>query len=362
MARKFTLISFFLCFLSSFHSSAFAGVTDTIHAEWSSYSPPSGYSVAGYNLYQEGELACQAYGATSTSMDCEVSLNSNTTSFTLAVLFTDGSESPQSSPFYFTIQNVHIETGVVDITNQWNYITFEQTFNDPIVIVGPPTFNGPNPCVVRVRNISSSGFAVKLSEWDYLDGWHTTESVTYLVMERGSMVLPDGSMVQAGSFSGGISFKNIPFNKLFQTAPVVTTTIVSENGTDTIAGRINNITTSGFNYGFQEQELNPQYHVSETVNYIAWEPGEGTIDSLQYKVATTGNVINNYWHTVASGNFLNNPPFILTDTQTTNGMDPYSLRTQYTEQGFKVFLQEEQSQDEETEHVNENVGYIQLSQ
>ena len=131
---------------------------------------------------------------------------------------------------------------------------------------------------------------------------------------------------------------------------------------DTIAGRINKITTSGFNYGFQEQELNPQYHVSETVNFIAWEPGEGTIDSLQYKVATTGNVINQYWHTVASGNFLNNPPFIVTDKQTTYGGDPCSLRTQYTNQGLNVFLQEEKSQDEEIEHVKENVGYIQLSQ
>ena len=73
------------------------------------------------------------------------------------------------------------------------------------------------------------------------------------------------------------------FSGLFNTIPVVLTTIASENEIDTISSRTSKISTASFAYYFKEQEKNKNQHVKETVHYIAWEPGQGTIGTLRYE-------------------------------------------------------------------------------
>ena len=56
---------------------------------------------------------------------------------------------------------------------------------------------------VRVHtndNLSIRGFDICIQEWNYLDEWHTLETVGHIVMERGSYILEDGTLVEAHSF------------------------------------------------------------------------------------------------------------------------------------------------------------------
>ena len=161
------------------------------------------------------------------------------------------------------------------------------TFKNPVVIVGPAGFNDAAPGVIRLRNVDATGFDIKFAEWDYLDGTHPEETVSYIVMEKGRTTLPDGSIVEAGTFTGAPTNQNIRYSAPFNKIPVVITTIASDNETDTISGRLSKITTSSFAYYFKEQEKNKNVHVKETVNFIAWEPGMGTIGTLQFEVAKT---------------------------------------------------------------------------
>jgi len=361
MVHKILFFPLIFCFFFLL-SPALAETTQTIHAEWSQYTPPTGYSVSSYNLYKEGELTCQSFSASATSIDCQVTISAYTTSFTLSVSFTNGSESPQSAPFTFTIHGSNIEVGEVEADHQWQHVSFEQSFSNPIVIAGPPTYYGSNPCVIRLRNVSSSGFDVKISEWNYLDGTHKKESINYLVAEKGSTILADGSRLEAGSFSSGIPLTKISYSSTFSVKPVVISTISSNNESATITGRIRNTSKSGFEYRLQEQESNKQNHVNEIINYIAWEPGEGNIDGFSYKVSATANTVTHSWYTVESGNFLNNRPFFLADAQTTNEGDPCGLRARFNAKGIQVFLQEEKSRDSETKHSQETVGYITIDQ
>ena len=154
------------------------------------------------------------------------------------------------------------------------------TFTEPVVIAGPPSFGDSQPCVIRVRNVTPEGFETRLAEWDYLDGTHQAETVSYLVMDKGHTTLPDGTIVEAGSFAGTPTNQNVRFSGLFNTIPVVLTTIASENEIDTISGRTSKITTVSFAYSFREQEKNKNQHVKETVHYIAWEPGQGMTGSM----------------------------------------------------------------------------------
>ena len=292
----------FICCLPAFASAA---TTCSIHAEWTRYTPPSGYTVSGYRLYQEGQLACQTSNSTATAIDCQVTLNTNTTNFTLATAFTDGSESPRSAPFAFSLPNTtqtntpptaafavsstsgkaplnitfngssssdsngtitsynwsfgdgssatgqsathaystpgtfsatlsvtdnqgatstasrtitvqadsqpaatNLETGDVLVSSAWARVSFESAFTNPIVIAGPPKSNNSDPCVVRIRNVTQTGFDIRLTEWNYLDGTHPAETVRYLVMEKGRTTLPDGSISRSRQLYRHHQFQN----------------------------------------------------------------------------------------------------------------------------------------------------------
>lgn len=64
-----------------------------------------------------------------------------------------------------------------------------------------------------------------MQEWSYLDGPHTTETVSFMVVESGAHQLPDKSWVVAGKSDAGSKWKRINFKKEFdrKEKPVVFT-------------------------------------------------------------------------------------------------------------------------------------------
>lgn len=73
-----------------------------VHIEWG-YTPPSAPAVTGFQLYQEGVRSCLWPGAETTAGDCTVELSKRSTTYTLTATFADGTESPHSAPFVFTL-------------------------------------------------------------------------------------------------------------------------------------------------------------------------------------------------------------------------------------------------------------------
>ncbi len=100
-------------------------------------------------------------------------------------------------------QSVIGEAGVVTQSQkgsgQWHGVTFATALDDPSVVMGGLTGNGAQPYTVRVRNITDTGFEYQIDEWDYLDGNHTKESISWLAIESGSHVLSDGRVISAGN-------------------------------------------------------------------------------------------------------------------------------------------------------------------
>lgn len=254
---------------------------------------------------------------------------------------------------------LNIELGEVAVGSTWVRVPLNSSIQNPIVIAGPPSINNLEPCVVHLRNVTQTSFEIKLDEWNYQDGVHPAETISYLVMEKGRHILPDGSSVEAGNFEGTTKYATIGFSKPFTRVPVVMTTIASANKPDTIAGRMKNIGTSGFAYAFREQERNVNIHGLETVNYIAWEPGAGTIGSVQFEVAKTTETITNIWSNRSFTKPFPQPPILLADMQTINDTDPSALRVQkIAATGFQVSVQEETSKTKDITHGAESVGYL----
>lgn len=79
--------------------------------------------------------------------------------------------------------------------NKWNNISISNTihFSDPVVFANVITNNGSEPCHVRIKDVGINGygncvFKLALEEWhrDNSDQAHTTETVNWVVLEKGT--------------------------------------------------------------------------------------------------------------------------------------------------------------------------------
>ncbi|MBK9016574.1 MAG: hypothetical protein IPM82_22250 [Saprospiraceae bacterium] len=75
------------------------------------------------------------------------------------------------------------ETGKLKLTNAWATVNLTRNYTKPVVIVGSLTNQDGQPVTVRVRNIANNKFQARLQEWDYLDGNHDAENVSWMVVE-----------------------------------------------------------------------------------------------------------------------------------------------------------------------------------
>lgn len=264
-----------------------------------------------------------------------------------------------------------LEVGEVEVDHRPVRVDFSHPFKKPVVVTHMTTRNGWHPCVVRVDEIDQEGFTVQIQEYEYLNGSHLKETVTYMVMEEGVAYLPDGTQIEAGRFSTHYDWQfRHNFQTGFVTTPVVMTSIVTKNGWHAVTGRTRDLTIKGFDYLFQEQEANNDGHVTEEINYIAWEPGqsqieitdsEGNMATTWYEVGTATESFNHEPTSVVFDSFFTGSPFVLADMQSANGLNTATLAVQtVTDNELEVWVEEETSADEEVSHVGESVGFIRV--
>ncbi len=254
---------------------------------------------------------------------------------------------------------VRIAAGVVtNVTGNWQTVTLAETFNDPIVIVGPAGSNDLDPGVVRIRNVTGGSFEIQLKEWDYLDGAHANESVSYLVMERGVNVLDNGAVLIAGSVQADSDFSSHTFGSAFVGTPIVLTTMASLNGAETVVPRLNNVSGTGFDLRVQEEEAADGVHVAETVNFLALLPGQGSSNGLTYQATLQTQVTNKAFPKRFTQTFVT-PPRILAAMQTYEDDDTSGVRIRnLTAKQVSLAIDEEQSLDAERAHARETVGFV----
>jgi len=225
------------------------------------------------------------------------------------------------------------------VSHEWHDINLNNQLNTPVVLLSAPTFNGGDGGVLRMNNLSDSGFKVRFQEWDYLDGSHTTESVDYLALEPGSYTMADGTIIEVGTFEvdeTGV-FDNVSFKKDFTEKPFLFLTMQSYNGTQAANVIAKSVSNQGFKAAIFEQESLMDGHASESIAYVAILPGSG------------------------SGNYRRGS--IETPTMA------FSYELQYktiSHTGDKVlndyyFLVEEQSKDDELDHVYEGVNALEIN-
>lgn len=119
-----------------------------------------------------------------------------------------------------------------------------------MVIVSDPSVRGLDPAAVRLRNVRPHSFELRLQEPAYLDGTHVSENLSYVVMEAGNWILPDGTRFSAGSTNTNLlssqGLASVDGITGFTTAPTVLTQTQTSNGADWVTTRVRGQTACGF--------------------------------------------------------------------------------------------------------------------
>ncbi|WP_136809819.1 PKD domain-containing protein [Desulfosediminicola flagellatus] len=255
------------------------------------------------------------------------------------------------------------EVGSLSINDNWVRVLFKNSYNQPIVIAGPPTVNGWDPCMVRIRNINQDGFDIHIQEWDYLDGSHALETVSYMVMEKGVYTLDNGSRIEAGRFNSSTSFQQVALQQAYNLTPVIITQVMTETGGDAVTNRLSDIGQTSFKHKLQEQQLTQTDHPAvETIGYIAVEPGIGQeVDGLLLETSLTPNKVDHNWLPLTYKADFSSQPFFFAGMQTTYGDDTAAVRTtNISPTGTEIKVEEEQSNDTEITHAEEVMGYFSI--
>jgi hypothetical protein len=239
-------------------------------------------------------------------------------------------------------------------------VTFDEPLTNP-VFAFTATNNGGNQFTLRVTDqvLDSEGnttsFSFIIEEWEYHDGPHpAVETINWLAIEAGVHTLPDGRVIEAGTTGTSSSGASASFNGAFTEPPVVLTSVMSNNDTTTVDSDPNNITASGFDLSLQEEELQDGTHATETVGWIAIQAG----GSANSGTAATHNGVDENPDTLGLGDTFTNA-IVLGETQTINGGDTATVVIDgQTNSSVSLFVEEEQSRDNEINHVDETIGLV----
>ena len=108
--------------------------------------------------------------------------------------------------------DAYLEMGrITNLNHNLQTVNLAQDYVNPIVILGTLSFNGGDPSTVRVKDVTANSFAVQIQEWSYRDVWHTTEEISWMVVEAGHYTFPDGTVYDAGAQDIGADWEAINF-------------------------------------------------------------------------------------------------------------------------------------------------------
>jgi hypothetical protein len=210
--------------------------------------------------------------------------------------------------------------------------------------------------------LTASGAQLRYEEWDYLDDIHgAPEDLFYLVSEVGEHVL-GGLAIEADSLvtnklGRAGQWEGVAFDYLFTSDPVVLSSVMTYNGGDAVTTRIRGLDLNGFQLAMDEQESKADGHVTETLGWVAIEPGTArTSDGHAMDVFFT-SVDHRLTSVPYASATPHRYPSVIADIDSTYGADPVFLRyASPTNSQITLKLAEEQSKDAETDHLFEDVG------
>jgi len=98
----------------------------------------------------------------------------------------------------FEIEARRITMGNTFDAPVFTQVTFAEPFDKVPVVVIRTSQQGGDRAIIRIRNVTRTGFEAVIAESSLQDGPHVNQNVDYIAMEEGVHVLPGGETVAAG--------------------------------------------------------------------------------------------------------------------------------------------------------------------
>ncbi|WP_187428517.1 hypothetical protein ROLI_044420 [Roseobacter fucihabitans] len=230
----------------------------------------------------------------------------------------------------------------------WHSVSFDQEIKDAVVVMGPASHAGSDPVTIRVQNVTDTGFEFRMEEWEYLDGIHMAETISWMAVSEGTHRLADGRTITAGSGSANHTATEVDLGDAFDSAPLVFAQVTSNKGGDTVVTRLDKVDADSFEFRVQEEEKRG-FHVLEEIDWIAIEAGTAN-DIMSGQVSGVTNRPTSIDH--------DTPDALFAQMQTFNGSDTANIRYDASDAQTRVWVDEETSRDSEVAHIAETLGVM----
>ncbi len=266
------------------------------------------------------------------------------------------------------------EFGSVEANGTWKTVSLQNSFVNPIVVAMYHESNNSNSISVRIRNVSTTGFEVRLENPS--GSTPSTDNVHYLVMEEGNWN-NGGVLMEAHSHSSSITGyspshwngDSISYDNSYSSAPIVLHQVVSSNDSDWISSfvrsptsRSNPPTTSGFQLALNGAQATTS-HGSEIIDWIAIERNTtGTIMGKSFETRITSDSVRGHSDGCYNFSFTNSyldPPLVIGSQEEMDGSDgSWLVGCNLTSSQIGVHAEEDQVGDTERNHTTETTAFI----
>ena len=234
----------------------------------------------------------------------------------------------------------------------WQTISLSQTFDDPIVVVGPVTRdNDLEELIGRVRSITSTSFQLGLVRNTGTTSAAGDEYIGWLVCEKGTWTLGTGQYIEAGiaTESNTFSTPTVTLAGSYLGTPVIMPCWQTANDPRYGTLRLRSESETSF-------QLVSEIVSGEQVGYIAIQ--QGSISGL-LDAGTTGDTVNHNYHTITFFQTFTGVPALL-GSITFDGSHDSTLRLgpTYSPSTVQVWIEEDLDLFGNGAHTSEEVYYL----
>ncbi|WP_458208804.1 hypothetical protein [Haladaptatus sp. NG-SE-30] len=168
-----------------------------------------------------------------------------------------------------------VKAGTESVREDFVTVSLDDFFGTgtPVVLAQSQTFNGSQPIISRLKNISSSSFEVRLQEEEAFDDGHTNETVGYVALQQTTGQL-DGTPFEVQRTGATVTneWTRITFQQEYE-IPRFIGDLQTFNGPDTANLRYRNLSGTGVEVKVEEEQSADAEtaHTAEVVGYAVFE-------------------------------------------------------------------------------------------
>ncbi len=273
---------------------------------------------------------------------------------------------------------LRMEVGSVEVDSDFVLVNLAQSYDDPVVFTLYHADDNDLPASVRLRNVGSDSFEVRLQNPG--EAPLVSDTLHYLVIEEGVYTLGDGTKIEVSTMdtdfvahaSNNWNGVAQSYTHSFDSDPVVLHQIQTYNDSDWITtwvsrnnSRSNPPNTSGFQISLNGAEAETS-HGEETIAWMAIEQGVGLIDGIAFEVQRTSDSVQGYGNGCDNFDFDNvfgTVPMVIGNKQEADGTDGgWLVGCDLSAGEIGLQIEEDQENDSERNHTSETAAFIAFAQ